>query len=233
MSDEIILKGSKTLLRPIITQLMAMNQLLERMEFVADSINENYDPGRRYHPLVRLFFREDSDFRPGTNQPVGQGQNRVKGELRFRLMDETAETIGKGELTALGERVKQTFGPNNGYIWSKGKESYCYADWSRGYQLQILARSEAQAKDLVTKILSLQSHSPQWKYLSKTQNVAETERYPNIAEKKMILGEEVTLPVKRPNAEARFRFADVRITPSMPRIVIYDHTGKKAGALVR
>jgi hypothetical protein len=236
MADEskITLQGTKTELMQLVPQLAAFYQLLENLDFDnAFPINENFDPGRKYHPLVHLHFREDSDFKPGTNQPKGRGQNRTKGDLTFRLMSETTQSISKGELTTLGQRIKQVFGSNNGYIWNKGKEMYCYADWSRGYQLQILARSEAQARDLVTKILSLQNHNPQWKYLTKSQSIAESERYPTSAQTMTILGEQVTLPLLRPNAEARFRYAQVRVSPLIDPIVIYDRTGKKAGALVR
>lgn len=234
MSKKIILKGYSEDLKPIITHLLAMNQMLENLDLDSNPfINENFDPGRRYHPLVRLVFREDTDFVAGKNQPKGRGQNRTKGEIRFRLMDETTETISKSNLTTLGEKVKEIFGANNGYIWNKGKEVYCYADWSRGYQLQILARSETHAKDVVTKILSLQNHSPQWKYLNKVKNSAESERYPNTPDKKTILGEQVTLPLRRPNANVRFKFADVRISPLTYPVVIYDMTRKKVGALVR
>ena len=232
--SKITLQGTKTELMQLVPQLAAFYQLLENYDFDIDtSINENFDPGRKYHPLVRLVFLEDSDFKAGTNQPKGRGRDRTLGRLRFRLMSETTETISKANLTNLGERIKQVFGANNGYIWNKGKEMYCYADWSRGYHLKILARSEVQARDLVTNILNLQNHTPVWKYMTKGKNVEEEERYPNIRETKVILGEQVTLPLRRPNAEVRFRYADIRITPLMRPIVIYDRTGKKAGALVR
>lgn len=233
MNDLIYLKGSPKELKPIIMHIMAMRQLLEDIESGNTYRNENYDPGRRYHPLVRLYFRQESDFVPGTNQPKGRGKNRKEGELRFRLMGETTETISKAELTNLGQRIKTAFNDGALYTWSKGKELYCYADWSRGYQLQILSRSEAQARDLVTKILGLQSHTPIWKYMTKTENLAESERYPATAETKTILGEQTLLPLRRPNVEVKFKYADVQINPLLDPIVIYDATGKKSGALVR
>lgn len=212
---------------------MAMKQLLEGIEEQGNCIDDNFDPGRRYHPLVRLYFKQESNFVAGSNQPKGQGKYRKVGELRFRLMGETTETISKAELTNLGQRIKSVFGGDSLYIWNKGKELYCYADWSRGYQLQILARSESQARDLVTKILSLQGHTPIWKYMTKSENLAESERYPNVAETKIILGEQVTLPLTRPNVDVKFRFADVRVSPLLQPVVIYDATGKRKGALVR
>lgn len=233
MSDLIYLKGTPEQLKSIIMQIMATHQLHENLDIYYPPINDDFDPGRRYCPLVRLYFRQDSDFVAGTNQPKGRGRNRKEGELRFRLMNETTETISEGELTSLGQRIKQAFGGDNGYIWHKGKELFTYADWSRGYQLQMLVRTEAQARELTTKILALQGHTPIWKYLTKSQNVSEAERYPAVAETKIILGKQVTLPLRRPNVEVRFKYADVQISPLIDPIVIYDRTGKKKGALVR
>lgn len=234
MADRVILSGKSKILQPMITQIIAMQHMLEDLNVEGSgAIDDNFDPGRRYHPLVRLHFREDTTFIPGKNQPKGQGQNRTKGEIRFRLMNETTQTLSEANLTSLGQKIKETFGASGGYIWNKGKEMYCYADWARGYQMQILARSEAQAKDLVTKILGFQSHTPQWKYLTKTGNAAEAERYPTVPQTMTILGKQVTLPALRPNAEVRFRYADCRVSPLTYPVVIYDRTGKKANALVR
>lgn len=231
-SQKIILKGDKKSLKVAITQIMGIYQLLENLEVESDSVNENFDFGRRYHPLISLHFIEKSTFRPGTNQPKGQGQNRTKGRLTFRLMDETTETISEANLKALGIKIKEVFGGQTPYIWSKGKELYCYADWARGYQMQILARSQAQAEQLVTKILSLQNHAPIWKYLSKSENTRQAERYPATKQIKTIMGKQETLPLQRPNVEVNFIYAKARITPLLKPILIYDATGKKAEALV-
>lgn len=233
MEEKIVLQGTKKELMQIIPQMTAMYQLLDTLDLESGYTKENIFPERKYYPLIRLHFIQDSDFKPGTNQPKGRGRNRTKGKLSFRLMDETTETITEANLTALGQRIKQVFGENNGYVWRKGKEMYCYADWSKGYQLQILARSEVQAKDLVTKILSLQNHTPIWKYMTKSENLAEAEAYPNIPETKVILGEQTTLPLNRANVEVRFIYTDARISPLTRPILIYDRRGKRAKALIK
>jgi hypothetical protein len=148
-------------------------------------------------------------------------------------MNETSETITKGELNRIGEQIKTIFGANGGYIWQKGKELYTYADWDKGYQMQILARSVSQAQDLVSKILSLQGHTPQWRFLTKTENFEELNRYPETPTTKVILGETVTMPKLRPYAEVRFQYADVRVHKLTEPLVLYDRTNKKVGALVR
>lgn len=234
MNDRILLKGNSKLLKPVITQLLATHQLLENLDIEGGYSNDKeMVAGRRYQPQIRIYFQQDSDFRPGTNQPKGRGQRRKNGRQAFRLMNETSETISKAELTNIANKIKQIFGANNGYVWNKGKELYCYADWNKGYQLQILAKTKSQAADLVTKILSLQNHTPVWKYFTRTENSVELEAYPEIPEKKIMLGEEYTLPALRPLVDVRFTYAEAKIHRLVSPVILFDRRGKKVGALVK
>lgn len=233
MSDRILLKGNSKLLKPIITQLLATHQLLENLDIEGGYSNDKeMVAGRAYHPLIKLHFKQDTDFVAGTKSESYKGRNRRRGEISFRLMNETTESISKGELTNIANKIKEVFGSNGGYVWSKGKELYCYADWNMGYQLQILARTKNQAADLVTKVLSLQGHSPQWKYFTRTENSVELEAYPETEQKKIILGEEVILPKLRPLSEVRFQYSVVTVHKLIPPITLYDRRGKKPKPLV-
>lgn len=233
MNDRILLKGNSKLLKPVITQLIATHQLLENLDIEGGySDDKEMVAGRRYHPQIKIYFREDTDFKAGNNQQKGRGQNRKSGRQAFRLMNETSETISKGELTNIARKIKDTFGANGGYVWSKGKELYTYAEWDKGYQLQTLARSKNQAADLVTKVLSLQGHTPQWKYFTRTENSVEFEAYPEIPQKKTMLGEEYELPTVRPLVDVRFIYAEAKIHRLVPPVVLYDRRSKKPGALV-
>ncbi|NHC34695.1 hypothetical protein [Scytonema millei] len=234
MSKKIILKGTTEQLKPVITQILAIHQMLEGLDLGAgsDRDSEAY-PERRYRPQIRLHFLQDTDFDKRSNAPGYHGERRVPGRLTWRLMNETSETITLGELTRIGQQIKQIFGANSGYVWQKGKEIYTYADWDKGYQMQILARSASQAQDLVSKILSLQGHTPTWKYMTKGENLDQPSRYPETPVTKLILGKSVTMPKTRPNVEVRFAYADARIHKLLEPVVIYDRTNKKVGALVR
>lgn len=233
MPGRILLKGNSKLLKPVITEIMALYQLIEGIETGGGSADSEMQPGRRYHPLIRLHFLQDTDFNQiGSNPDTYQGKRRLPGRITFRLMGETSETISKGELTRIATYIKTTFGANGGYIWDKGKELYTYADWSKGYQMQMLVRSSTQARDLVSKILPIQNHSPQWMFLTKSTNEAELERYPDLPQTKIILGETVTLKKVRPRVEVRFTYADARIHRLIEPVILYDRVGRKPGALV-
>lgn len=233
MSAPIILKGNSKLLKPVITQIMALHQMIENIETGGSDIQSEMQPNRRFHPHIRLNFLEDTDFsQTGINPTTYQGKRRLRGRLTFRIMSETSETISKGELTRIGTSIKNIFGVNGGYVWNKGKELYTYADWDKGYQFQMLVRSTTQARDLTTKILSLQNHSPQWMFLTKSTNEAELERYPDLPQTKLILGESVTLTRVRPRVEVRFTYADAKVHLLTEPVILYDRKSKKPGALV-
>jgi hypothetical protein len=233
MANKIILKGYPDQLAIAITQMIGIHQMLRDLDIPSGSDRSEAHPDRRFRPQIRLHFLQDSNFVKGSNEPGYHGRRRVPGRLTWRLMNETSETITKGELTRIGEQIKAIFGANNGYVWQKGKEMYTYAEWDKGYQMQILARSAAQAQDLTTKILSLQGHTPTWKFMTKTENLEEQARYPETPQTKVILGETVTMPKLRPNVEVRFTHADARVHKLTQPVILFDRTHTKVGALVK
>lgn len=233
MPGRILLKGNTKLLKPVITEIMALYQLIEGIEGGGSNEESQMFPDRRYRPHIRLHFLEDTTFNQvGSNPDTYQGKRRFRGRLSFRIMNETSETISKGELTRFATAIKNSFGANGGYTWDKGKELYTYADWDKGYQLQILAKNSSQPRDIISKILALQSHTPNWAFLSKSGSESEIERYPELPQTKIILGEQVTLARVRPLVQVRFRYADAKVHLLTQPIVLYDLTNKKVGALV-
>lgn len=233
MPRRILLKGNSKLLKPVITEIMAMYQLIENIESGGGYAEDTAYRNRRYHPHIRLHFLEDTTFNQvGNNPSTYQGKRRLTGLVSFRIMNETSETISKGELTRIGTAIKNSFGANGGYTWEKGKELYTYADWDKGYQLQILAKNSSQPRDIISKILAIQSHTPDWVFLSKSGSESEIERYPDLPQTKIILGEQVTLKKVRPLVQVRFRYADAKVHLLTEPVVLYDLTNKKIGALV-
>ncbi len=183
------------------------------------------DPIRKYKPQIFLYFKEDSG-------DVEEGYNPVDGRISFRLMDEDSETITKTRLTTLANKIKAEFGVSNGYTWKKGKEYYSYTDKAKGYQLQILAFSESEARQLITKILDIQGHSFQGKKFRKSANDDPTSAYPTIPPQQSILGELTREPRLRPVATVRFQYAIANIWGKPDLIPLYDRTFTYLNALV-
>lgn len=234
MSDGLIyLQGDPESLKPIIMQIMAFHQYMQAKDVgTIYEAPENLSDRMNGKPEIQLVFREDSDFKKGANQSGYHGQNRRKGFMSFRIINEDSNSISKAELTRIGTKIKEVYAANNGYVWEKGKELHCYADWTKGYHLKLLCRSQTEAKKLITDLLSIQNHTPDWKNLFKNENADPTERYPETPSTKIIAGDTVTPPRLRPLCEVRFQYAVAHIKGRDRPITLYDRRSKRVGALV-
>lgn len=183
------------------------------------------DPIRKYRPQIVLYFREDLG-------DVEEEYPPVDGRISFRLMDKDSENITKTDLTAIANKIKTELGINNGYTWKKGKEYYNYTDKDKGYQLQILAFSETEAKQLINKVLGIQNHSFQGKKFTKSSNEAPTDAYPTIPPQQNILGKPTREPRRRPVATVRFQYAMANLWGRAELIPLYDRTFNYLDALV-
>lgn len=234
--DLIYLRGTPKELRPVITALMGQYQMLQNLNIEGGGgySNDLESVKRVGKPKVHLYFLEDSDYNKRTPiKNVNEGRKRLDGVIRFRLMNETTQTFSKANATALGNRIKQVFGSNGGFVWKKGKTMYSYNDWEQGYQFQLLCRSVLEAKRIITAVLSLQNHSADWKNLNEVKNDQEALKYPEVPGTHLVMGELQQSPRVRPLVDVRFRYADVRLSKVITPINLYDRSGKRANVLVR
>ena len=173
------------------------------------------DPQRKYKPQIFFEFKEDEG-------DVDPDYEAVEGRISYRLMDETSETITKAKLTQIANRIKAEFGVNNGYVWRKGKDLASYIDKAKGYQFQLLVRSKADAKEIISKVLDTNGDTPDWKKLSYKESDQPTEAYPIIPENMSVMGSLVKQPRIRPIAEVRFQYAYCSIWGKNAPVTLYD-----------
>ena len=181
---------------------------------------------RKYKPQIELFFQQDWE-------DVEDIEIRVEGRISFRLMDETAATITKTELTNLAREIKAKFAIANGYKWKKGKDMCSYTDKDKGYQLQLLVFSKSEAKDLIKDVLSIQDHTPDWSKMHYKENEAPAEAYPLVRGNKTILGKVYKEPRLRPTETVRFQYAVAKIHGIGKPIPLVDRSGTFFDPLVR
>lgn len=180
---------------------------------------------RQFKPQVCLYFREDldevdPDFRPLT------------AEIKFRLMDETTESITTAKLTTLANRIKSEFNVSNGYKWRKGKVLCSYNDPQKGYKLQIYAVSASEGKQVIGKVLGCQNDSPDWEKLTVNENDNPAGAYPILPPNKSILGKVKRMPRRRPVGNVRFVRATCAIWGLTKPIALIDRSGMLWDALV-
>lgn len=185
----------------------------------------NYRVLRRTRPQIKLYFLEDLD-------DVERGYEPVAGEIKIRIMDETSTTMTEIKAKAIGSRIKSLFGASGGFVWRKGHELFSYTDWDKGYQIQLLARSDTEAKRVIEQVLDIQQHTPDWEYFNASKNGAPSQAFPTVPPKEMILGKSRRLPRRRPVASVRFQHAALKLAGLPKPICVFDRSGRFPDALV-
>jgi hypothetical protein len=185
-----------------------------------------FQEARKFAPQIQLYFVEDV-------QDVEQGYSPVTGQITFRLMDQTSDTLTEAELNSYALKVRSTFATGNGFVWKKGKTMASYTDRAKGYQLQLLVRSEAEGRRVVEQVLDIQNHTPNWGYLNISENQNTASRYPTVPPTDFILGRSRRLPRSRPVADVRFQHAVVHIHGLPNPVVLVDRSRTFRNPLVR
>ncbi len=180
---------------------------------------EQFDKSRKYRPQVTLGFQQKVSNINGAYQPE-------ESEISFRLMNKTSATITQANITTLINKIKAEFGGATPYKWEKGKKLYYYVDQELGYQFQLLCKTELQAKDIINKVMDIQSHTPDFKKLKLNTATDEAATYPNTPGNISILGETLKLPRARPELDVYFRWATLVIQYRKKPLVLMDTVGK-------
>jgi hypothetical protein len=176
----------------------------------------------KFAPQVTLYFKEDwSD--------VEEGYAPIDAEVSFRMMGESTQSLSQAELNNLAAKIRNEFATGQGYRWQKGRVVLSYRDLDRGYRFIIHAYSETEGRDVISKILSLQGHSIDLKFLTINQ-LAETP--PIVPPSQTILGRARRLPRKRPVGFVRFLYADINIWGLPNAVCLVDRSGRRRSALI-
>lgn len=186
----------------------------------------NFQEHFRFLPQIQLYFLEDA-------QDVDQGYTAVAGEVSFRLRNETAQTLTMPGLMMLANRIKNIFATGNGYIWRKGRGQLTYTDMKKGYKLKVYCLNEAEGKQLIAKVLDVQTDIPNWEYSNYSQNLEPAEAFPIVPGVQTILGKPRKIPRRRPVARVRFQYALVHIHGLPNPICLVDRVNRYREALIK
>lgn len=186
----------------------------------------SFDEIRKYKPQITLYFSQDTD-------DVEDGENKVEGEISFRLMDESSTSLTQAEINSYALKIKNDFAVPGKLVWSKGRLMVSYSDWSKGYSLQLLVSSKVEGKNLIQKVLSIQNHTPDWRYMAVKENEEPQDAYPNNPGLQTILGETYKKPRRRPVEQVKFRYATLAVQGKKRPINLVDTTYRRANAVER
>lgn len=147
-------------------------------------------------------------------------------------MDKTSENITMDYVQTLAAKVKAKFGTPP-FVWTKGKTLVSYADWDKGYQFNVLGVSDAESRRVIESVLDLQSHSPDWEKAQNNVNLAPEKAYPEVPDKKNILGKVVEQPSRRRVVKVQFEYAQLFLHGRTNPVTLFDLSGRWRDVIVR
>ena len=151
-----------------------------------------------FKPQVKLYFRERY-----TNLTDRTAPGR--GEICFRLMNESAQTYTRAKAEGMARDIKREFATPI-FVWEKGIHYYYYKDFDRGYDLRLLVKSKTEGERVARNVLQIQGHP----FDSTNVDFMDTDKlYPSNPGTQLVYGRQVKKPVKRPVVDVRFRHAQL------------------------
>lgn len=209
-------------------RLLLFDNLVRRvwMQRVYGTPVTSFQEARKFRPQIMLYFQEDE-------RDVEPGYPPITGEISFRLMDHTSETITPAIATTYANRIKSEFAGGGGYLWRKGKLMMTYTDSAKGYGLQILCRSKTEGREVIGKVLDLQNHTPDWKLAKTNESEEPGSAFPTIPPQERIYGKTRRLPRRRPVGDVRFQYAVLNVWGVENPVCLVDRSGTWPDPLVK
>jgi len=180
---------------------------------------------REYKPQIFLYFQEDL-------ADVDADYSPVSGEISFRLMQYNYDQITPAIAQTFATRINSNFALGSGYVWRKGKVTVSYTDKSKGYQLCLYCRTEAEGIQLVNQVLDINNDAYDAAKCNVKENKSAAAAFPIIPPNDYIYGDTRRLPRRRPVADVRFQYALLHVWGLRHPIPLVDRTTLWPSALV-
>ncbi|MTJ50904.1 hypothetical protein FJR05_24855 [Dolichospermum sp. UHCC 0259] len=183
---------------------------------------QEFQRDSKFRPQIRLYFKESYDF-----AKHGDGTEQVRGEITFRIMNKTQETISRNDAIEYAREIKNEFATPT-LVWKKGKYKCTYIDLENGFDLRILAISKAEGVSIVKSVL---------KILDKTYNddffqfIENTKTYPSTPGTHLVYGKQVKKSRQRPTADVKFTHAQLIIPGQIKPVNLVSVAGRVRNAI--
>lgn len=162
----------------------------------------DYHDTVEFKPQVTLvFFERELD-------AVNNDRDPLSGEISFRVMNETGESLSQTEVDRLAREIKNSFGLPTPYRYKKGPIKMSYIDQSMGYRFILFLDDRNDAKEIITKVMALRGNTPNWKKLKHSNYEEEPDATP---ERLRILGKTYKKPTRGKRTYVYFRRAELKI----------------------
>lgn len=137
-------------------------------------------------PHVHLFFIEKK------STAILARRKRAEALISFRITDKTISTITQADLNELKREINLAF-PST-YQLKKGRYKYSYRDKENGYEMILTLLNETEAREVITKVLSIRDKTPDFELL----RTSTSEKNFTVRKTVSILNQIEKLPLERP-----------------------------------
>lgn len=199
-------------------KMMSFRYICQQVHLRPDVFGFNFDQINEsvaYRPQVKLVFRQDA-------AAVPAGKRAVEGELTFRLVNETSESMTPAKAKILALKIKQEFAIGNGFVWKKGKHLVSYKDPELGLNSNILAISEAEGIEVAKKLVDVTDGIYDQDKLTDHNPKRDSVTNPTGTEK--VYGKQQKKTRWRPVANCRFQYAVLTIARLQYRVILVDRS---------
>jgi hypothetical protein len=176
----------------------------------------------KFRPQIKLYFKEPYDF-----EKHGDGTEQVRGEIGFRIMNKTAETISRADAVEYAREIKAEFATPP-LIWKKGKYKCTYLDLDNGFDLRLLCASKAEGISTIQSVLKILD-----KIYSDNnfQFIENTKEFPVNPGTHRVYGKTVKKFRQRPTADVKFTHAQLLIPGQVKPVNLVGLNGRLKSAI--
>ncbi|MEH1817296.1 MAG: hypothetical protein V7L09_33535 [Nostoc sp.] len=179
---------------------------------------------RTFKPQVKLYFLEPYNFTLHSDESTPQ----LEGEITFRLMQESSETISRSDAERLAKKIKSIFATPP-FLWHKGHFKCTYFDIERGYELKLLVPSKPEGERIIRAVLEIQDHPFDRDFL---QFIDNDRTYSTSPGTHRVYGRTVKKFVKRRTAPVNFRFAQLLVWGKQNPINLVATSGSRLRSVI-
>ena len=179
---------------------------------------------RTFKPQVKLYFLEPYNFEIHGSESTPQ----LEGEITFRLMHESSETISRSDAERLARQIKNIFATPP-FLWHKGHFKCTYTDKERGYELKLLVPNKTEGERIIKAVLEIQEHPFDRDFL---QFIDNDRTYSTNPGTHRVYGRTVKKFVKRRSSELKFRFAQLFIWGKQNPINLVATSGSRLRSVI-
>ena len=227
--QQIILSGSGADLRGQITNTLANYQVLDDRDVGVIYGTDNEQPIRSLKPIVLLKFyqvKEDRIIGTGSNGKPISDKNPLRMRISFRLMDKSDEDfVNDIYAKQLAQQIYSAMATPP-YKINKNNQLFTYTDNRRGYAMNLWTNNINEARQIVSKVLSIQNHKIE-NDLLKIGSKPGTGT-PKPTKKVVALGKSVDVAnVGQKTGRVTFKEAILHIGNGTDAIVLVDLSGKR------